>query len=273
MRDPGTGHESDHYSKAYSRFDTDLYGEIRRDAFGEDIGQNNWSTAEEHRRFLDWLRLRPGDALLDVACGSGGPTIYLASQSGCRALGVDNNAEAVAHGTRLSERMGLAPQVEFAQIDADGPLPLPDASFEAVICLDAINHFTDRQRALAEWARVLRPGGRLLFTDCVTVTGLISNVEVAARSRIGHYVFAPLGENARLIRQFGLDLKILEDLTKSMAVLSGRRWRARASRAEALLAIEDTATYEAHQEVLRTAETLALEGRLSRFAYLAIKSR
>jgi SAM-dependent methyltransferase len=273
MRGPTAGHEDDHYSKAYGRFDSHVYAEIRRDAFGDDIGQNNWSTAEEHRRFLDWLRLRSGDRLLDVACGSGGPTIYLASQSGCRALGIDNNAQAVAHGTRLSKNMGLTEQIEFAHMDADRPLPLSEASFEAVICLDAINHLAERQRVLADWARILKPGGRLLFTDCITLTGLISDTEVADRSRIGRYFFAPLGENARLIGEAGLDLDISEDLTKSLAVLSGRRWRARAARADTLLELEDRMTYEAHQKVLRTAETLALEGRLSRFAYLAVKPR
>ncbi len=265
------GRDNDHYSKAYGRFDSPVYAEIRRDAYGDDIGQNNWSTAEEHRRFLDWLGLRPGDRLLDVACGSGGPTIYLASQGRFRALGIDNNAQAVAYATRLSQKMGLEEQVEFAHMDADRPLPLPDASFEAVICLDAINHLANRQHALEDWARLLKPDGRLLFTDCVTLTGLISDTEVAARSRIGRYVFAPLGENARLIGTAGLQLDISEDLTKSLAVLSGRRWRARAARAEALLELEDTRTHEAHQQVLRTAETLALEGRLSRFVYLAVK--
>ena len=140
-----------------------------------------------------------------------------------------------------------------------------------MICLDAINHLADRRRALADWARIVRPGGRILFTDCVTLTGLISHAEVAARSRIGRYVFAPLGENARLIGEAGLQLQLSEDLTESLAVLSGRRWRARAARAEALSEIEDRMTYEAHQEVLRTAETLALAGRLSRFVYLAVK--
>ncbi|HWC12205.1 MAG TPA: methyltransferase domain-containing protein [Acidimicrobiales bacterium] len=272
MERPANGPDDDHYSKAYGRFDNQLYADIRREAFGEDIGQNNWSTAEEHKRFLDWLELTPGDRMLDVACGSGGPTLYLAGQSGCRALGIDNSAQAVAYGTRVAEKMGTE-QVEFVQLDADAPLPLPDASFEAVICLDAINHLADRRRALAEWARILRPGGRLLFTDCITLTGLISDAEVAARSRIGRYVFAPLGEDARLIGDAGLQLQLSEDVTESLALLSGRRWRARAARAEALSEIEDGTTYEAHQEVLRTAETLAVEGRLSRYVYLALKPR
>ena len=75
MRGPRADHDNDHYSKAYGRFDSTVYADIRREAYGDVGGQNNWSTAEEHRRFLDWLGLRPGDRVLEVASGSGGPTI------------------------------------------------------------------------------------------------------------------------------------------------------------------------------------------------------
>ena len=265
---PEAGSE-DHYTGVYGRFATDLYAKIRRDAFGKDIGQNNWSTAKEHRRFLYLLGLTSSTRLLDVCCGSGGPTIYLARESGCRALGIDSNAQAVAHASDLARRLKVTEQVDFAQIDADRPLPFSDASFDAVTCLDAINHLADRGHVLVDWARILEPGGRLLFTDCVTVTGLISNAEVAARSRIGHYVFSVRGENERLISQAGLELSSVEDLTESLASRSGRRRRARAARADALRQVEGDTTYAAHQEVLATAERLALEGRLSRFLYLA----
>jgi SAM-dependent methyltransferase len=261
----------DHYTNVYGRFATELYAEIRREAFGEDIGQNNWSTVEEHRRFLGLLQLTSSDSLLDVCCGSGGPTIYMARERGCRALGIDSIAPAVAHAWELAQRMQVTERVEFAQIDADETLPFSEATFDAVICLDAINHLADRGRVLADWARILKPTGRLLFTDCVTVTGLISNVEIAARSRIGHYVFSPVGENERLICDAGLELRSIEDVTENLAALSGRRWRARAARAEALRRVEGESTYAAHQEVLATAERLALEGRLSRFVYVAVK--
>lgn len=269
---PQLGDDEEHYSRVYGHFASPIYAEIRAEAFGEDIGQNNWSTVAEHRRFLAWLELTPADRMLDVACGSGGPTIFFARESGCRALGVDASAEAVAYGTDLAQRLPPPGQVEFAQFDANEPLPLDDASFDAVVCLDAINHLADRQRALADWARVLKPGGRLLFTDCITLTGLISDAEVVARSRIGHYVFAPLGENARLMAEAGLELRITEDVTENLAVLSGRRLRARATRGVMLRQLEGQSAYEDHQEVLRVAERLALERRLSRFVYLAVTS-
>jgi hypothetical protein len=56
----------------YGNFQTELYAQIRREAFGEDIGQNSWLTSDEQDRFLEWLDLSPEKALLDVACGAGG---------------------------------------------------------------------------------------------------------------------------------------------------------------------------------------------------------
>ncbi len=262
--------DDEHYGRVYGHFANPIYAEIRSEAYGEDIGQNNWSTAEELRRFLPWLELTPADRMLDVGCGSGGPTIFLARESGCRAVGVDSSAQAVAYGTDLVARHQLSGQVEFARADADERLPFEDASFDAVVCLDAINHLADRERALADWTRVLKPGGRLLFTDCITLTGLISDAEVAGRSRIGYYVFAPLGEDTRLIAAVGLHLRITEDVTENLAVLTGRRLRARAARADVLRPLEGDAAYGDHQEILRVAEQLALERRLSRFVYLAV---
>src|SRR5262249_12678363 len=61
------------YDANYGNFQTDLYGEIRREAYGDDIGQNSWLTADEHDKFLEWLELSTGKKLLDVACGAGGP--------------------------------------------------------------------------------------------------------------------------------------------------------------------------------------------------------
>src|SRR6266850_594830 len=72
---------------------------------------------------------------------------------------------------------------KFGATDATGPLPFSNASFDAITCIDAINHFPDRPRLIAEWARLLRPGGRLLFTDPITLTGPLTNAEMAYEVR------------------------------------------------------------------------------------------
>src|SRR4029077_8170033 len=80
---------SRHYDANYGNFQTELYAQIRRDAFGEDIGQSSWLTADEQDKFLGWLNLSSGKTLLDIACGSGGPVLRIAHGTGCGVVGVD----------------------------------------------------------------------------------------------------------------------------------------------------------------------------------------
>jgi len=69
--------EVDHYGSQYGNFASRLYSRVRKATFDEDIGQNGWLTVGEHDLFVDWLDLRDGDRLLDIACGSGGPTLRM----------------------------------------------------------------------------------------------------------------------------------------------------------------------------------------------------
>src|SRR4029077_343160 len=84
-----------HYDANYGNFQTELYAEIRREAFGEDIGQSSWITADEQDRFLSPLNLAPGKRLLDVACGSGGPALRIVKKTGCSLVGIDVHEQAV----------------------------------------------------------------------------------------------------------------------------------------------------------------------------------
>ena len=63
----------DSFYSTYGHFTDDILDAIRKETFGEDIGQNSWLTADELDRFLSWLDLKPGSHLLEVASGSGGP--------------------------------------------------------------------------------------------------------------------------------------------------------------------------------------------------------
>src|SRR3712207_3536046 len=170
-RGASTGKVVGHYGAQYGHFADDAYAAVRREAFGEDIGQNGWTTAAEQDRFAAWLGVGPGAHVLDVACGAGGPARRLARRTGGGVLGIDIHEQGVARARELAAQEGLADRVAFEHIDASRPLPLPTASFDAVVCIDAINHLPDRPLTLAEWARVLKPGGRVLFTDPITVTG------------------------------------------------------------------------------------------------------
>ena len=260
---------TDLYGASYKNFATDLYGEIRSEAFGEDIGQTGWITAEEQDLFIDWLRLSASDRLLDIACGSGQPTLRIARKSGCQATGIDLHAEGIAAARANAAASGQQVTAEFMQADAAVRLPFEDSSFDAITCIDAINHLADRRRVLAEWHRVLKPGGRLLFSDPIVLTGPITNSEIAIRASIGLFVFVPKGVNEALLEEAGFLIERVDDRTENMARNAGGWLAARAKREKELRAIEGEATFEGQQRFLQTAAKLATERRLSRLAIVA----
>jgi cyclopropane fatty-acyl-phospholipid synthase-like methyltransferase len=260
-----------YYDTNYRNFGTELYSEIRREAFGEDIGQNSWLTADEQDKFLIWLDLSPGKVLLDVACGAGGPALRIAAKTGCSVVGIDVHEQAVSTACSLAIQRGLSRRAEFRVVDAAQQLPFSETSFDAITCIDAVNHFSDRPRVIAEWARLLNVGGRLLFTDPITLTGPLTNAEVAVRSSAGVYLFVPHGYDEGVIAQCGLQLLVCEDVTANMAKVAEARRAARASRTAALREVEGDQAYNGQQEFLAVAARVAREGRLSRFVYVSKK--
>ena len=265
------GATTSHYNANYGNFHADLYAEIRRDAYGEDIGQTGWSTAEEQDRFLCQLQLSEGKRLLDIACGSGGPALRIAERTGCSVTGIDLHEQAIATARRLVSQRKLEARAEFLAGDAGGALPFPENHFDAVTCIDGINHLPERPRVLAEWKRVLRPGGRLLFTDATTVTGPLTAEEIRVRSSIGFFLFVPTGYDSRIVAECGLKLLVCEEVTENTATLAERRREARAARSGQLRDIEGKQNYESQQEFLAVAARLAKERRLSRYLYVAEK--
>ena len=260
-----------HYGTYYRDFAAEVYAEIRREEFGEDLGQNNWQTRAELDRFASHLALGPEIRLLDVACGAGGPGLHLARVSGCELTGVDREQAGLANARRLARDSGVGARARFVQADASQPLPFPDGSFDAILCLDALNHLPGRAGVFADWARLLAPGGRLLVTDPVTITGLVASQELATRSSIGYFDFAPPGEDERLLAAAGLKVTAVEDLTEAVAAVARVRCTVRAERAQVLRELEGGEGFERRQRFLDTVATLARERRVSRFAFLAQK--
>ena len=98
----------------------------------------------------------PGVAL-DAACGTGRFAAFLARR-GHQVIGVDSSPDMLAHARRR------VPDGEFhlARLDQ---LPLPDDSVDVIVCALALVHVPRLQPVLAEFARVLRPGGDLVISD------------------------------------------------------------------------------------------------------------
>ena len=260
-----------HYDAQYGRFSSDLYASIRREAFGEDIGQNSWLTSDEHDLFIDWMSLTNDSRVLDVACGSGHTTLRIASRTGCAVQGVDIHENAIAEARSAAQERGLAPRAGFEVHDASKALPFSDAVFDALICIDAINHLPNRPVVLGEWARVLKPGGVLVFTDPIVGGGPLTATEIAIRSSIGFFLFVPPGTDERLLDDAGFDVSDVVDRTGNMANSARRRLIARQGHEADLRHVEGDETFEGQQRFLEVAARLAEERRLLRLAFRATK--
>jgi SAM-dependent methyltransferase len=190
----------------------------------------------------------------------------MATSTGCAVVGIDIHEQAISTAkSTASER------AEFHIMDATEELPFPDGSFDAITCIDAINHFPKRRSVIAEWSRLLKPHGRLLFTDPITVTGPLTNLEVSTRSSAGLYLFVPPGYDELIVTLCGLRLVVTENVTRNMAEVAQRRYAARASRSSSLREIEGDREYAGQQQFLKIAARIAIEGRLSRFVYVSEK--
>ena len=261
----------DFYGAHYARFTSPLAAAIRREVYGQDLGQTGWRSAAEQAEIAALLRLGPETRLLDIACGSGGPTLDLAERTGCRVVGLDVEPAGIARAQEAAAARGLGSRAEFRAADCGGPLPFPDAAFDAVLCVDAINHLPDRLGVLREWARLLRPGGRLLFTDPVVLTGAVAKAELDVRADLGFYLFVPPGVDEAAIAAAGLTPLLADDRTAAVAEIAGRWHAVRARHAEALEREEGAAWFARRQRFLAVTAELAAGGRLSRFLHLAEK--
>jgi SAM-dependent methyltransferase len=261
----------DLFDSTYSHFTKQVLETIRNETFGYDIGQNSWTTVEEYDRFLSWLDLRPEHHVLEVASGSGGPARYLVSSVGCRVMGIDANEAGVATATQSVAGSDQADRITFKVADANSRLPFDDNSFDAVLCIDSMNHFPDRLKVFQEWRRVLRPGRRAVFTDPVVITGPVTNDELALRSSIGLFLFVPSGVNEQLIGEAGFRLLNHEDVTENAALVSGRWHESRQRHRDALIEIEGEERFAGLQQFFASVHRLTSERRLSRIVYLVEK--
>ena len=115
------------------------------------------------RRFLvSRIETRPGDRVLDVACGTGAVALELIRQKRCAVVGLDQSAEMLAVAR---ERLPAGTQLVEASAES---LPFDDASFDALTVTYLLRYVDDPAAALAELARVVRPGGTIASLEfCV----------------------------------------------------------------------------------------------------------
>ncbi len=126
-----------------------------------------WRDQAWRRYAVRAAAVRPGDRVLDVACGTGDLTEQFARSDAAEVIGVDFTP-AMLDIARTKQTKNLTPEqaakVRYAEGDAT-TLALPDASFDVVSIAFGIRNVQQPARALSEFARVLRPGGRLIVLE------------------------------------------------------------------------------------------------------------
>jgi SAM-dependent methyltransferase len=259
------------YGPQYSRFDTATAVQIRREVYEGDIGQQGWRTAAEQTEIAEIIGRGPNVHVLDIACGSGGPSLALVERNGCRLTGLDVETAGIAHAQAHASARGLSTLATFAVLNCSGRLPFDNGAFDAILCIDAISHLSERFQTLAEWARLLRPGGRLVCTDAFVLTGPVAVSELDMRTTNGPHLVVPPGLNEKCIEDAGLTLMRCEDRTAAVAELAGRWIAARSRRAEILKREEGADWFEERQRFLSVTAELAASRRLSRILYVADK--
>lgn len=265
---PPVEDESLGYDELFSGFDSPLARQVRAVAYGKDIGQHSWVTAEELAEDVARLRLTRASRLLDLGCGPCGPLTFVVGLVGCQGSGLDLSTSALAAGRARAAALGLDALV-LRESDLNEPIPFASGSFDAVMSIDAILHARDRGTVFREVARVLAPGGRFLYTDAAVITGSISDEEMRLRAAHGHMHFVAPGYNERMLEVASLRLLERQDRTESLLKNATGRLTARLAHREALEEREGGAGFERQRRYLETVIELSRRGAVSRMAYLA----
>lgn len=129
--------------------------------------QDHYGGTQAVDRLMTQASFILNDHLLDVCSGLGGPARYISWKSGCRVTGLDLTASRVAGAIELTEAAGMAERVDFVQGNAL-EMPFEANSFTCVIAQEAFAHIPNKKQLISECARVLKPGGRMVFSDIMS---------------------------------------------------------------------------------------------------------
>ncbi|HEY9875567.1 MAG TPA: methyltransferase domain-containing protein [Candidatus Obscuribacterales bacterium] len=116
---------------------------------------------------LQWAQVQPlqqppVEKILDVGCGIGGSSLYLAQKFNASAIGITLSPVQAARATERAQEAGLSTKAQFQVADALD-MPFPDNSFDLVWSLESGEHMPDKTKFLQECYRVLKPGGTFIM--------------------------------------------------------------------------------------------------------------
>ncbi|HZD70977.1 MAG TPA: methyltransferase domain-containing protein [Actinomycetes bacterium] len=196
---------------------------------GDDSADLTAAYQRTHERYLEAIGGSAARRILDVACGGGALSAWLADHTTAQVVGVDLSGGQLAHARRWIAG-GRRPNLRFVQHDVMHLGDLAEPPFDAAVCLDAACYLPDRRAALRGIAARLRPGGRLLLVDwCRAERPAALQRELILEPLCCYWAIADLATVADYRRSFaaaGLRIRQLDDLSDLVVPNWERGYRA-----------------------------------------------
>jgi SAM-dependent methyltransferase len=161
--------------------------------FPAEFAHISFLTLGELQVMAQYLALGEGTVLVDLACGTGGPGLWIAEQCGASVIGVDPSSAGLAQARNRSEQVGLANRSRYQQ-GTFASTGLAEGAAHGALSVDAIQYAPDKTEVFREAYRILRPGGRLAFSAFEVDPDRVAGIPVLGVDPVPDYV--PLLESA-----------------------------------------------------------------------------
>ncbi|WP_281017714.1 MULTISPECIES: class I SAM-dependent methyltransferase [unclassified Minwuia] len=167
--------------------------------------------------------LQDGDRVIDICAGVGGPSRLLAEKfTHARFLAFDLHGGRCHGAQRLNAVVGMDRQIDAIQGDAQA-MPFADNSLDIALSQEAFLHIPDKQAVLNEAARILKPGGRLGFTDLIAGPALDETDRAALEAGIEMRTLQTVPDYKAKFRAAGLSLVSHDDLSPQWVTILTER--------------------------------------------------
>ena len=200
------------FEKSYEQARLPAVRELERSVLGCDYGGTSWTTRSQADDIGTSLDLGPGVHLLEVGAGSGWPGLFLAQATGCNVTLVDLPFNALQLAIERAVEDGIE-QRSRAVAASGAALPFNDGSFDAVGHSDVLCCMPEKSSMLQECRRVLRPGGKMLFSVIAPAPSLSESDYKEALEAGPPFVEVP-GNYASMLRDSGWQVLEIRDVTE-----------------------------------------------------------